>query len=518
MRRTVCLVLALMVMGTAYAELQNVEVHGRIDIRGRYYRNAFNDGPGRPAPEVRIPAALLPGRAIGSALGVTSIMDWDSADHDWKWVELVTTLGVKADFTDDVSAMIEMYAYDNFGQDFRSNYVTGADGVTTTADDLELLQSYIETNNTFGMPLRLRIGRQRMRFDEGWLISDQAAPTLRMSWDAVRATYDVDDFVVDAFWAKLAENSPAEEDGDVDFYGVRAEYKALEPVTISAWWYLIRDAGSVNDTDGSWIAEWVEGWVGVDDYDVTNLHTVGARAWGAMGAFDYDLKLAYQFGEADRLGSAFRPFGTYGDDGAEWDHFAGDLELGYTFDVAWNPRVFLKGAYFEGEDNRDPSFWDWVNPFDRPQASISFNRVFSETNYAPTLNDNGWMTNFTSLGGGVITHPADKVMVKLEVRKLWANETFEWPAYFSLGRYRVPIAPNWSFWTEDGSDDLGTEASLVVKYDYSDDLAVILYWSHLFSGDGVQDGSYIYFNGNGFMGGTDDEDSDYVFLWFILKF
>ncbi|HPK00276.1 MAG TPA: alginate export family protein, partial [Candidatus Hydrogenedentes bacterium] len=294
MRLLICTLVACALLGTAYADLQNVQVYGRIDIRARYYRNSFNNAAvlgGGPALETRIPAFLLPGRATGQAAGVAGLFDYDHARSDWSFTELVTTLGVKADFTNNVNAVIEFYDFAWWGEDFRSDYITGADSRATTSDDVELLQSYIEMNEVGGLPLRLRIGRQRLRYDEGWLLSDRATPTLRIAWDGVLVTYATDQFEVDAFATKLAENSPFEQDGDIDFYGIRAAYTALENVDFAAWWYWVRDARSFSDTNLTWFGEWMENWFGVDDYDPTNLHTVGGRVWGNWGALDYDLKL-----------------------------------------------------------------------------------------------------------------------------------------------------------------------------------------------------------------------------------
>ena len=74
---------------SVHAELQNVEVGGSIRIRGNYY-------------------------------------NFDSLT-DMSWIEQRTRLNVKADFTSEVSAFIEFDYYSGWGDDFRSNYLTGAD-------------------------------------------------------------------------------------------------------------------------------------------------------------------------------------------------------------------------------------------------------------------------------------------------------------------------------------------------------------------------------------------------------
>ncbi len=518
MRGVIALALVLALMGAAYAELQNVEVGGRIEIRGRYYRNAFTNGAvgPRPAPVLVLPAAWAPNRPLGAGpLGVTTVYDYDRRGNDWAFAEQATSLHVKADFTDNVNALIELYEFSLWGTDFRSDYITGAD--QAGAGNVELLQSYIETNETFGLPVRVRMGRQTLQLGKGWLVTDKTTPTQRISFDGIRMTYAADDIEVDAWWTKLAETSPVEEDGDVDFYGVYGTYSGWEPLSLSAYWMWVRDARSVNDTYFGWPGDQIEKWLGYDDYDVTNLHTVGMRAFGRTAGFDYDWELAYQFGNADGLGVRFKQNG-YGDNEAEWDHWGTDLEVGYTFDVKWSPRVFAAYTHFDGEDNRDLSFAQWANPFRKGDASVSFNRLFSDKNYCPTLNDNGDLSNFTNARVGVQLKPAEKISLLLRAGWNWVDEPFAWPAHMRFGRFRLPYAPNLAFWDQESDDYLGLTTCTVLTYRYSEDLSVMLYWGHLFTGGSTKDGNFLHSNALSFDGGINDDDVDYVFMWWILKF
>lgn len=93
---------------------------------------------------------------------------------------------------------------------------------------------YIEASDMFGMPLRVRIGRQEIAMGKKWLVGDRIFPTRGLSHDGVRITYSPDNFTVDAWWAKLTDTSPMEEDGDVDFYGIYATYSGFEPLSVSA--------------------------------------------------------------------------------------------------------------------------------------------------------------------------------------------------------------------------------------------------------------------------------------------
>ena len=527
MRKYLLVVLALAVVATAWpaaAELQNVVVGGSIKIRGNYLMNAFT---APAAAEVRWPATFLPARAIGDLRGgntVTSIYSWNhDRTNDLKNIEQLTRLNVRADFTNDVSAFVEFDSYGLWGSDFRSNYVTGFDFRNVpTLNDVDLYQGYIEAREMFGYPITARIGRQELSFGNEWLVGTggSVAGIWKRSFDAVRLTYATDQFSVDAWWSKLIENSPAEQDGDVDFYGVYGSYKGIENITLDAYWLYVRDARKINDTNFAWFPEWVEDIAGLDDYDVTSLHTLGVRAAGKYGNFDFNAELAYQFGNADQVGSRFKPF-AYGAQDASYDGlWGGNLEVGYTFDMAYSPRVYLGAAYFDGEDNRSISFWNWVNPFDKPKASVSFNRLFTSWEYSAVIDDTSTqnLSNAWVLRAGASAKPTEATEVILMLSYFESVATFSTPRHFNIGRFRVPIAPALSFWDQSNSSDLNFEVGLIGKYHYSEDLTFTLAYAHLFLGDGLTDGNYSGANGLGFDGGSGTDDADCIFFEAEIKF
>ena len=118
----IVVLLAASCAGVAYADLQNVQVGGQLEVRGRWYHDAFESGitAAKPQAHERIPASWIPGRVTGQD-GVLSMMRYDRRGNDWHWVEEATSLNFSADFTDNVKAFIEFYSFDNWGEDFRSN-------------------------------------------------------------------------------------------------------------------------------------------------------------------------------------------------------------------------------------------------------------------------------------------------------------------------------------------------------------------------------------------------------------
>lgn len=508
------------------ADLQNVQVGGQVRIRGSYWHQSFDSrfSPWLVGPALRIPASMFTARPIGDAFGgqnAMSFWDWDSRGSDYQLVEQRTTLNVTADFTDQVSSFVEFESFDIWGEDFRSNYLTGVDSRANTSDDVEVYQAYINASEMFGYPVRLRVGRQELAFGSQWLIGTGSAfPEFRgNSFDAIRLTYGGETYSVDAFWAKLAENGTGEEDGDIDLYGLYGSCSAVENWTFDIYWLWLRDARAIKDSNLTWLEEWAEDLFNLDDYDPTNLHTVGLRAAGTLGAFDLAAEAAYQFGDAGQVGALFQPF-FYGDDDAEFDSWAADAEAGYRFDIAWQPRVYLGGAYFSGEDNRDVSFWEWLFPFDRAEASVSFNRLFSNTVYSPILDEIGALSNFWTLRGGVELTPTEKIELALNVAYYASVEQFDQPVprpwYWK--DYIFVLSHPFSFWTSESDSELGWETTLTATYHYSEDLTFEAGWSHLFTADGLTDGNYVDLNGLSFSGGTSDEDADYLYWEGRLSF
>lgn len=516
---------ALAVAVSAYADLQNVQVGGSVRLRGEYWTSPVGPDKGMgvdPLAGLRWPKQ--PGR-----LAIVSGVGWNKDNNGIGFVEQRTKLHVAADFTEQVNAFVEFDSYDIWGEDFRSNYLTGVDSRANSLNDVEIYQAYIEANEMFGVPLRLRVGRQEMKFGSGWLIGTNDAGSFftGLSFDAVRATYATDKFSVDAFWAKLADNSPLEEDGDVDLYGVYATCKAVENVAFDVYWLMVRDARSIHDAQQGPIGEWLERVAGVDNYGVTNLHTVGMRAAGKYEALDFDAEVAYQFGNAGAVGHQFAGAGVispYGDSKPSFDNWAANVMLGYSFDVDLKPHVFAGGAYLGGEDNRALSFGEWLgavaNPFWHPKASVSFNRLFSDWQYGQFVGSQSHdCTNLWVAYAGLSVAPTDCLTIILSgahVESL-ADYKTTWPIWHVFGKRITPLYP--LSWIDQTTDSLLCwELNLTGVYRYSADLSFEAGYAHLFLGDGAAAGNFNLGNGLMFEGGTAHDDPDYFYFETKLSF
>ena len=435
MRKSLAILIIAVTVATAvpaFADLQNVVVGGSVRIRGNWIHGDFL-GFGGTAPIGGIPT------------GFTGPV----ASDNLAFVEQRTRLNVRADFTDKVSAFIELDSYNNWGENFRSDYLTGVDGRGT--GDVSLYQGYIEASEMWGTGLKVRIGRQEIKLGSGWLVgtNDKNSLFVGLSFDGIRLTYATDQFSVDALWAKLAERSPLAEDGDIDLYGIYASYLGIENVSLDAYWLFIRDAANYSGS--------------------LDTHTVGLRGAGTVNAFDFEGEVAYQWLETGE--SAY--YWLYRDHTVVSDALAANLEVGYTFDMSLSPRVYLGGAYFEGSDD------------DRP-----FNRLFSNWEYSLLLDTMGQMNNFWTARAGFSMMPTETLKVSLgaayfQMVEGWKEWVTDWFGPFPIGE------------TIKTRDDLGWEVGASVSYAYTKDLSFQGGYSHFFTGnalgDNTDDLDYLYF-------------------------
>lgn len=418
----------------AYAELQNVEVGGGIRIRGNWYD--YDKGV----------AGLAPRKSA--------------------WVEQRTRLNFKADFTDNVSAFVELDSYGDWGTAFRSDYLTGFD--TAGGASIDLYQAYIEANEMWGTPLRLRVGRQELVFGSQWLVgvNDTSSLFRGLSFDAVRLDYTTDQFTIAAWASKLAESfGNLWSRGDVDFYGVYGSYTGIEDVKIDAYYMFLRDQQGRNANTETFI------------------HTLGLRGNGKVGAFDFEAEVAYQFGDVNRPG---RKDPNYADFGA-------NVEVGYTFDASIQPRIFLGGAYLGGGDHN------------KVGGDRSFNRLFSNWEYSEFLENTDLSNVWLVRAGGSIA-PTEQVKLTLAATYFHTVDTIN--------------SPWWDLDNDRGTKGtLGWELGLYGNYQYTEDLAFRAGVVHFFGDKGLN-GNFI--NGNGLVPYLDNKrgggDYNYLFVETEIKF
>ncbi len=429
---TVVMIVAI-ILPAAYAELENVQVGGSIEILGEYLDYAED----------------------GATTGT---------------VRQRTRLNVDADFTEEVRAFIEFDRFDYWGEGtFRSEWVTGED--FTDGSLVGLYQAYIEVNELWDTSLRLRIGRQELVFGNEWIMGDNSWEISGLSYDAIRLTYASDAFSLDAFYAKLNETFDDFGDSDTDLYGLYGSYALSEDITLDAYWIWVRDDGPV--------AGVVAGSTDAD------LHTVGARLAGTVGAFDFESEAAFQFGEIE-MASHAHDFGKLEMpshvDEADFDGWGLILEAGYTFDISYQPRIYAGFSILTGGDGGD----------------LAFNRVFSDHEYGMFMDATD-LTNIIVYSGGASVSATESIQLGISALYFEAEEA-----------------------VVEGDDDLELEVRLWAEYQYSEDLMFYFAYTHAFVGDGVDDGNLTSLNGflslDDYLGIKGNQDWDYFYFMTEIYF
>lgn len=507
---------ALLLLAAAGAELREVQVGGAIELYGHYYNDFFENGAG-----VRIPGSAVAGRPIGgtaqddsgSVLSIIRTFGQGEGAGGLAWVEQRTSLHVRARFTESVSSFVEFDHIDVWGEDFRSDFISGAD--SGGAGDVSLYQAYVEADALFGWPLRLRLGRQELVLGNEWLVGNNfwADPLTYLSFDGLRLTWEREALAVDLFCTKLAERFEDFGDTDTDFYGVYGTWTGLEDWEVNAYWLFLHDGLDIEDSVGAPVLDFVASLRGLNDFGDTEIHTVGLRVHTAPGQWALEAEAAYQWGEAALAGSTFAVAGI-GDDDATYGTWAGQISAGYTFEHAWAPHLYVGAEYYGGEDNRDRGLLEFLNPFYRPEASVSFNRLFS-TWEADWFIDGSALSNVWIAKAGISANPTEKITAGLDVLYFETLAAFDTPVFGRVGPNRAPLTLLFPFVTRESDKDLGVETILWAEFAYSDDVSFEAGWAHFFTGDGLADGNFVGANGLEFLGGLDDEDADY--LWFGAK-
>ena len=430
----------------APAELQQVQVGGQVRIRGNY-------------------------------------MNLDSIDRS-SFVEQRSRVNMLADFTQDVSVFIELDNYHVWGirddnEPFASWYLCGND-FRGSNDAAYMYQAYIEARNMWDSLLTMRVGRQEIMLGNQFLIGNNDVSSLfyGRSFDALRLTYGNDEFSIDGIAIKLTENFGDFGRDDMDLYTLYGSYTGLESVVLDAYWMFMRD-------DDGTLGQLL---LGAGD---VNLHTVGLRGAGVLGAFDFELEGAYQFGTVYGVRNPwFRLFNRYAD--VDFGAFAINSEAGYTFETAWQPRLFARFAYLGG--GRPNDSW-WHN-----NRKMPFSRMFSNVRYSEFLDnwtgDNGALSNAFVYTLGVEAQPTDAVSVKL------------------LGSY---LRADRSLTRRLRNKTLGWEVGLYADYAYSNDLVFRVGYAHFFGRSGLETAP-VRWSGLIPWQGDRRDDYDYLFIETEISF
>jgi len=454
----------------AYAEVQNVKVSGDLTVKG-VYRNDFDLAKSN------------------DNIAVNTVTRRDKQQD----LLSITRVRIDADLTDNVMTTVRLLNERNWNGDSiadiaSSNRNIGLGATSTHHDEqqIDLDLAYVTMKEFLYSPLTLTVGRQELRFGNGWIVGDpdtngialrsalaEGDLSLRKAFDAIRATlnYEVmsNPLVIDMIYAKVAENSSILND-DTTLSGINANYK-LDKNNTAEWFFFQKTRGSNSPAAINLDAGEAAGTAGTLAYSADHLfkqtadivNTVGARLVNtALKNLMLDVQGAFQFGTYN---PRFDPNARYIDALSKAEtanRRAWGLELGGMFSLAdikriekYQPSIGGCYIYLSGE-NRDRTgrgdYHGWDSMFEDQTSGHILNAVMGFSN--------------VQLGAlSAQAKPMEDITAKLDYVAAWFNKRYE--------RYRNTILSGVSGarqFTMNKNPFIGQEIDLTLTYDYTEDV------------------------------------------------
>lgn len=322
--------------------------------------------------------------------------------------------------------------------------------------EVDLYQGYIEWEKLLGFPFSLKVGRQDFSYGSTFFLGTNDFYN-GLSWDGAKGSIEFDKrFSIDLIGVKMAKLNP----GDPNIYltGLYSTYKLDQENSLEG--YLFYNKGGfpflhrefeITDSGQKWF-------------------TIGIRFAGKRSGFDYELEPQFQWGKVKN---------PIVDGRDKVQAYGGRLDIGYTFKLPWEPRIF--GAYAYGSGDNDP--------FDGKVKQFHGN-IFND-NYLV-----GDMSVITDLSG-VTVNDIHASGVQVWVAGISLNPLSNFNVNLDVHRFRASKAPS-GF-----SKDLGVEVNLVASYNLAKEISLLFGLNRFSPGRFFEQASgskgninYLYLQGN----------------------
>lgn len=502
MNKRLILVLAFaLVVGlafAAYAEVQNVKVSGDLTVMG-VARDNFDL---TKVPEPRV--------------NMTSNNNLDDKDRD---ILSIARVRVDADLTDNVTATVRLLNERVWNGD--STLATQANrniGLNTAVnnndnrDSVNVDLAYVTLKEFLYSPLSLKVGRQELRFGNGFIVGDpdtnlysavtnlsEGDLSARKSFDALRATLDYNPLVVDLVYAKT-QSGAANLHDDVDLVGGNASYELNKDTTLEgfffskitgtnapATWNV--DSNSATGFTGTGIGGPI-GALTKDESDIVN--TIGVRAANkTVKNLALDGQIAYQFGRYNpkydpnaRIDASGGGIGGSANSAKNAARHAWAAQLMANYDLKdakyvgkYNPILKASYTYLSGNnrDNNKTTYKGWDTMFEDQSIGHILNAIFADT-------------NMHKMGLGAKAKLTDDITANFDYVSAWFDKKI--PA----GRAWVPsgiataAATARQFISKDSAQKfIGNEFDAVVTYDYTEDVQFALLGGLFLASKNIED-------------------------------
>jgi hypothetical protein len=222
------------------------------------------------------------------------------------------------------------------------------------------------------------------------------------------------------------------------------------------------------DTIGEAYLYYLDEAAETDNVRTRNRHyyTPGIRFYAKpkKGQFDFQAEGMGQFGTV-RYTSAMSTSQTH-------EAWSSHIELGYSFDMPWSPRLLGEYDYASGsKNNSEDNRFDWL--FGSPVPDFGHTGIygaFSRSN----INSPGYKLNFT---------PRSDTAINFQHRFVWLASSSDCWGGFSCAPATTMLKPS-----RNSGSYVGDQIGITLRHDFNSNLTFDCGWYHLFKGEFAKNG------------------------------
>ncbi len=289
-----------------------------------------------------------------------NLLDFDSDANDHlEYVDARLRLGLLFELADNAAVKVTAQSRYLWGGEAGINSPSSTMIDVDDSDSLDLYEAHLRLKQSiFGFDTTFTVGRQELALGSEMLLGDDTKYA-GLSWDAVRIDFKpLENLSTSLFAAKVVENSVV----------IWEDSSTVWPITplddahiFGIWNTLDLNADFLIDFYLLYFTNQNDGGSVFDEYvNKEKIWTVGARVNFdklelAGQKFDFSAEVAMQMGDFDDAGQ----------DLDIKDSFAFEVELGWSPEIPWSPRLALGFAWATGDE--DPADGDMSHFFSLAQ-------------------------------------------------------------------------------------------------------------------------------------------------------
>lgn len=327
--------------------------------------------------------------------------------------------------------------------------------VCSYQNPLDLREAYIEWKRDEDSWFGYKLGRQTITYRDGrvWGPGDWGN-TGRYTWDAAKLYVDTEFLDTDLIAAKqvISEKNHFD-DSHCDFnaYGIYSRTKNW-PVDLDVFYILKYDNEGIPNPSGG--------------FGDLQSHAAGMYAGGQFAnRLDWAFLGAYQFGK--RADNDIEAVGL-------------NMQLGYTWDVSWKPRLGVEYTYASGDNNPQDGKYQ---TFDGLFGGID--RFYGRMNFFSWMNLQDYQVSFN-------VRPVKQLMISVDYHSFYLASNQDAWYYGNARRMRQDASGK-------SGSHIGEEVDLLATWKMNPQVEIFSGYAHFFPGSFLADTGY-------------HEEADWIFL------